>query len=243
MKVSQWITVALTAVVGFYIHTANATLIFSVDLDPSIAGIQDTLTVTEGDVFTVDFTVTDDGATSFNTFLFDIIFNDAGAVLGSGPIGPRAGSIASPVNAPAGAQDFSTLIPVIPGDPLFPVVFFPPPLGFANQSGEVGIFSTGFTPFILLGAGQVIDLFSLDFVASAVGTSTISTNTSAVAAGFHGFFNTFIPVFPTPVTAPGQVTVQSAAPVPSVPEPSTILLFSISVLGLIRYARQQQKLT
>ena len=240
MKIKQWVVVALTGIVGIYIHTANAALIFSVDLDPNTTVIESMRTVTEGDVFTVDFTVTGDGTTFFDTFLFDILFNDAGAVLGSGPIGPLAGSIASPVNAPFGAQDFFTFSSVFPGAPLSfsPIPPLPLPSPFANQSKEVGILSTGFTSFILLGAGQVIDLFSLDFVASAVGTSTISAYTLAVAAGAHGFFDSFIPVPST--TASGQVTVQSAA---SVPEPSTILLFSMGILSLIRYARQQQKLT
>ena len=242
MKIKQWIGMALTAIVGIYAHTANAVLIFSVDLDPNTAGIQDMLTVTEGDVFTVDFTVTGDGVSFFEEFVFDILYNDAGAVLGSGPTGPRAGSIASIAHAPNGARDVFSGNPVSPGSPLSFSLFppLPPPPGFANQSGQVGIFTFPLfqsairtvpgLPLTLI-LGETVDLFSLDFVASAVGTSTITGQRNPPIFG----------LFPVPFDiASGQVTVQSAA---SVPEPSTILLFSLGILGLIGYARQQQKLT
>ena len=235
MKINQWIAMALTALVGIYAHTANAALIFSVDLDPNTTVIESTRTVTEGDVFTVDFTVTGDGTTLFDLFVFDILYNDAGAVLGSGPTGPRAGSIASIAHAPNGARDRFSGNPVGPGSLLSFGPSFPLPPGFANQTG-VGIFTIPFfesaTPGLPLRPGEIVDLFSLDFVASAVGTSTIS--------GQGDFFD-ILPGFPVPSDiANGQVTVQSAA---SVPEPSTILLFSLGILGLIGYARQQQKLT
>lgn len=68
--------------VMFKVVTASAIPTISVDLDPGTMGIQTSLTVKPGDSFTVNVVYTGDGITTFDTFMFDTLFNDLGAVLG-----------------------------------------------------------------------------------------------------------------------------------------------------------------
>ena len=73
--------------------TAQGTPTLAIDLDPSMGGIQWTLSVTAGTSFGVDVVYIGDGLPSslFDTVLIDVVFNDMGSVLGLGSPNPTAG--------------------------------------------------------------------------------------------------------------------------------------------------------
>ena len=84
---------AMVLLVGM--TSAAALPVISIDLDPGLAGIQATRAVDSGEVFTIDIVYTGDGAAVFDTFGYDVFFNDMGAgVLGlSGGGMPTLGSV------------------------------------------------------------------------------------------------------------------------------------------------------
>ena len=61
--------------------TASAIPLVSIDLDPSMPGIQSALSVSSGSSFMIDVVFTGDGVASIDLFAFDAVFNDLGAVL------------------------------------------------------------------------------------------------------------------------------------------------------------------
>ena len=88
------------ALIGSWSHRSYAALIFSVDMDPGMAGIQSTLSVTPSATFTVDVVISNDSLSppseSFDLLVVDTFFNDMGPVLSLGPTGPEAGTLAAP---------------------------------------------------------------------------------------------------------------------------------------------------
>lgn len=219
---------ALLLLIG--VPTASAIPIISIDLDPGTLGIQSTRSVTLGSSFTIDVVFTGDGIAAIDTFLFDTVFNDLGAILGltGGTGSPTAGSIAG--TCPVLCVDALTFGAVVPGSALttFPALLPPP---FTVGSGLVGIASPGFlSPFTggPIAAGTEIDLFSLTLDALAIGMSTVSPSTGG---GLGGLAVGGLPVPFTP--ASGSVTVTPAGgPGPGIPEPSILMLFVLGLAGL-----------
>ncbi len=223
---------AIVAVLGLGTPAwATSIPIISVDLDPGTLGIQNTLTVDSGDSFTIDVVVTGYSVTAFDTFAFDAVFNDLGAVLGLAPAltpgSPTAGGIAG--TCPSSCLDVfsggivgigSALTPKAAG-PAGPPPF-PIPAPFTAGSDGLGILAIG-GPFTggPIGALVTIDLFSLTFVALAPGMSTILPSTGGVLGGLA------LAGAPVPFTlASGTVTVAA------VPEPSSLLLLASGLAGL-----------
>lgn len=220
--------------VMFKAATASALPIISVDLDPGTAGIQSVLIVAPGDIFTVDVVYTGDGVAVFDTFGFDVVFNNLGAgILGlaGGTGSPTAGAIAA--LAPVSAVDAFTFVAVAPGNALTPSGFpILPPAGFTAHSSLVGILSLAI-PFgggVPIGAGIEVDLFSLDLVALAPGMSTLAASTGGVLGGL--FLAGGVPSLPFTLVS-GSITV--------VPEPGTFLLMGVGLAGLAIWQRRRFK--
>ena len=204
---------------------ASAAPIISVDMDPGTSGIQTTLMVGIGDIFTVDVLIEDDGAwvtpTVFDTIILEAFFNDAGIVLGSGPTGPIAGTLA----ATTGTLDLYGGLTSIDLDDSITTGTSYPEAPFASGSGALGLYNpAAFT----ISPGSPISVFSIDFTALTPGSSTISatgTPPSSAALAFAGS-----PV--SAATATGSITVN--------PEPSSAAIFGVLLGGCCFWMRRQR---
>lgn len=236
MKKSMRHSLTLLLFVG--VTSASAVPVISVDLDPGVAGIQSTVSIGAGSSFKIKVTFTGDGATLFDAFSFDTVFNDAGPVLGlAGSAGsPTAGGIA----ALALAVDPGSGAFVVPGSALTPIAMgFPIPAPFTSQSGGIGIAALG-PPFLLgglpIGAGVTIDLFELTFDALMPGMSSLAPSAGVVPASFGGLslMGANLPF----TSAGGTVTVTGV-----ISEPASFLLFVTGLGSLTRFSRKKLEST
>ena len=212
---------SLLAALGLLLGStlAAAAPVIAVDMDPITPGIDSTLTVLPGDVFTVDVVIFDDGTgptTTFDTVILEVFFNDAGTVLGLGPTGPLGGTLAS--NSlftldvfGGGFSATGASLGVGPSGAPF--------LSFADGSGAIGLadfltFTVGTTP---------TTIFSLDFTALAVGTSGILA--AGTPPGSPELALSGSPIF---------ATLQSGT-VEVVPEPGTVALLGSGLAGMLAW--------
>ena len=238
MKKSMRHSLTLLLFVG--VTSASAVPVISVDLDPGVAGIQSTVSIGAGSSFKIKVTFTGDGATLFDAFSFDTVFNDAGAVLGlAGSAGsPTAGGVAA--LAPFLAVDPGSGAFVVPGSVLTPIAMgFPIPAPFTGQSGGIGIAALG-PPFLLgglpIGPGVTIDLFELTFDALMPGMSSLAPSAGVVPVSFGGLslIGANLPF----TSAGGIVTVTGV-----ISEPASFLLFVTGLGGLTRFSRKKLEST
>ena len=209
-----------------------------VDLDPVMPGIQGTLTVSLGSTFTVLVVI---GETSppplgspFDTVYLDVLFNDAGPVLGlaPGPVPglPSAGVLAAMGGAPP-VIDYVSGAPIVPGGLMTtgPSGALGPP--FTSGLGGVGLYDPSAFPGFPVGGP--VDVFGVTFTALAPGTSTVF-----VPGAFPGTGDIFIggtpgtfPPTGTPVGGAGS-TFYFSGVVTVIPLPTAWLLFSSAVFGV-----------
>jgi len=189
----------------------------SVDLDPGTVGIQSTRSVVAGTSFTVDVVLNGDGSTVFDTFGFDVFFNDMGAgVLG------LSGGTGTPTPGSIGATAPISFVPLSLGP-------FPLTAPFTAQSGGVGGLSV-VLPFgfpIAFSTTTTHSLFSLTFDALLPGMSTMLPSIGIPPLG--GLALAGIPVSST--LTGGTLTVTDGQQ--AIPEPRTIFLFATGLGGIL----------
>lgn len=219
-------------------HTLAAPVV-AVDMDPSVMGIQSTLSVPLGTTFTVGIVAWDDGVPPTpilaDSVILETFFNDAGVVLIPGPTGPLAGGLAGSGTA----MDFFGFVPTVPGAPLTvgPPSVAVPPL-FTAGTGAVGLLDP--FPFMLgLAPSPAGSVYSIDFTAVAVGTSDI------VAAGSPlGSPEFALAGFPVGASLiPGMVTVMppGGGGGGAVPEPSEYVLMGFGLLGVLVWHQRRRR--
>lgn len=214
----------------------SAPFVIDVDLDPLTAGIQTTLTVTPGTIFTVDILGTDLGGAAGlpppDTAVLDVLFNDAGFVLSDVAGSAAAGSLA----AFALLIDYWSPAQLVPGAPLAPGPTVQPSGPYASSltGGSVGMFAlAGGIPFP---PGLPIDVFSVSFLAASPGTSTITA-----AGAFPGSELLFFGVLGTAPPAGLALPIAfSVSTVTVIPIPAAIWLFGSGLLGLVGMARRKK---
>jgi len=224
------------AVVMLPAEIVRAGAVISIDMDPLTPGIQNTLTVTQGDMFSIEVLIGDDGQTpspvTFDTLLLELSYNNAGAVLGPGSAGFIGGDLAG--NSPFAIDLFGTPPPVLSstGGPLTAGPSSPV-LGYANGSGAVGLFDP--TLFILT-PGSTLSVLSYEFAALAAGNSTILPAGSPPGSPVLALGG-------QPVAAQllsGSVTVERN--VSAVPEPhsATLMIIGSACIGAIQFRRRRK---
>lgn len=223
--------VVFTAILGAFLWcpTAWAVPIISVDLDPGTVGIQSTLSVTAGSVFSVDVVLSDStpGTPSFfDTTILELFFNDMGpgVLTAGGTI--TAGSLAATTLL---SLDAFGAVPVTSGGSLTLGPSGAPAGGFANGGGAAGLIGI---PFYSSATSQTI--FSQSFTASLVGMSTLSAAGTPLGSPALAFFGQGV----SASLVGGIVTVNPN--VPPIPEPSTILLFGTGLAGLATWRMRKK---
>ena len=232
MKAPRLVSLAL--VLWAISTSASAVPIITVDMDPGTAGIQNTLTVAPGAVFSVDIVIFDDGSaptpTIFDTVILDLFFTTADGVLGFGPTGPVAGTL----SAAGGLASFDafSLAALSPGFSLATD-------GAPAPAGTVGVGAVGYfdpTTYLVAGAAT-FTILSMDFVAlPAAGSSTIDT---AGVFGGPALALAGAPLGPGPtdptIHVPGIVNVII------IPEPGTVALLGAVLAGLAIRSWQRRR--
>lgn len=232
--------ISVLAIVGTSLtFTANATPIIGLDMDIGTAGIQSTLSVTEGDTFSFDLVAFDDGIPT-SPILIDAVAVDLFSfpVTGSATFGgATAGGFAASMGPPGlGPVDVGDGIPT--GiDPTLSALPIPP------LPSSLGTFSYFGTPALLsissLATAMVADTFDvlMSFEFTAISAGDVFFDISGFPPGSELSFAgspTGGPLFPAllPSTTLSIMSVTPPPP-PSVPEPGTILLLALGLSGLI----------
>ena len=232
------IQIGVFAVILFVIpHSAVGGLIVSVDLDPSTPAIETTHSFAVGVPFPVDLVLTDDGVSPLTPSILitgaELSFNDSGAVLSSSGIITTT----TPISAlpafeslmPVGitivdAYGGGSLPPPISSTPLT-VAAGTPSAGYSSTTGSSGI--TAASPGKTLPPGTSVVLYSTTFTPTAPGTSTIIAGSGAgIGGGVIALDASYDPIPNTFVAS--TVTV--------IPEPSTLALTALGLLGLLTFA-------
>jgi hypothetical protein len=193
--------------------------IITIDLDPGMAGIQTTRTVTAGSLFSISVVFVGDGTTVFDGFSVDLNFNDVGPILSSGPL--LAGSIVGTV--PAGnALDVASFAALSVGDPLGLLGSIPDGPYTSSVDGAVFDPVEAFGP--LFGAGVSTELVTLSFTGLSAGVSTIALDElfTEVTDSVSG-----IPIVSTYGAGPFTVTVMDS--MNTIPEPSSVAVWGIGL--------------
>lgn len=223
--------------------TTSAVPMLGLDMDPSTPGIQSSLSVPEGSTFSINLVAFDDG-TPITPILVDAVGIELLSIPGTGSAtfgGATAGSFAALMGPPGlGAIDV--------GDGMFTgidasLAALPP----TPTPGSLGNFSYFGSPALLsvttAAVAEIADTFdelmSFSFTAGTAGSMSFSTlgfppGTELLFSGAGG------PLFPG-LLPTGLLTITSIVPPPpppppptGAPEPGTIALMALGLLGLIR---------
>ncbi len=199
---------------------AGASPILMIDMNPAASGVQTSLTVATGAIFTVDVVVSEEGSASsfFDTVIVELSSNDSGAVVGPGPTGPVAGAAAG--NSFLTMDAFSVSF-TSPGAPLTVFPAFNPAPGFVDSSGAFGLFD----PLAFLVGASPLSLFRLEYVALSPGTSQLFAAGSPFGVPELSLAGMGI----SSRSFPGSVTV--LPPGGTVPEPGTLWLLLLGAFG------------
>jgi hypothetical protein len=207
-------------VAGLMTLPVAALPIISVDLDPSVMGIQSSRTVDLGATFTAQIVIFDDGLTPptlFDTLLLETYYNDAGAILGAGPTGPTW--LPSALISPFALDFFTGLFPSFASGAagVGPSILFPP---FGAGSGALSLLDLIGTTLV---PSTPIPLLTLDFTALSLGTSTI------LAAGQFGLPAMAAGGIPLPDSLMSATVTVALAEVPA---PSILAIFLLGLAGI-----------
>ena len=233
-----WTGIVVAALFLFLgVTTASAVPIISVDMDNTMAGIQNTLNVTPGTTFTVDVVIDDDGnapsPTTFDTVILEMFFNDSVSVLSPGPTGPVAGALAG--NSIFTASLFGPLGPLVPGTTVLGTGPSSAPAGgFAGGSGAIGLFD--FLSFTVT-PGSPTTIFSMDFTAGVLG---FPSSSQILAAGTGPFGSPELALGGNGIAAilaPGTVNVGVSV---ALPTPGTLALLLPGLTWLAVWYRRRR---
>jgi hypothetical protein len=225
--------------------TANATPILGLDLDIGTAGIQSTLSVTEGDIFTFDLVAFDDG-TPTTPILVDTVAINLLSLPGSGTAtfgGATAGAFAALLGPPGlGAFDFGDTIPT-DIDPSLAPLLVPPISPFSLGSFSYG--SPGLPALLsisTLPAAMSVDTFDvlMSFEFTAITAGEMFFDVLGFPPGsellFSGAPTPGGSLFPT-LLGPSTLSIMASTPPPppptGIPEPGTIALLAFGLAGLM----------
>ena len=134
----------------------RADLVLGIDGDTTLPGVQTSIDVAPGEIFTIDVFVENICPADID---FDLVTAE---ILFGGPVVP----IGPPISAVSGEDIFAPGL-VSPGDPLTTDPLLPP----AGSHGSIGLI---FMPETTIPAGTATLLFSVDFVADGPGVADIA---------------------------------------------------------------------
>ena len=217
-------------------QSSEAAPVFAIDLNPTLAGIQNVATVNPSDILTAQV----------------VLYNDA-TVDTIGFAAARINSVTSSVAAFSSALIAGSLVNMFAPDTVIDLATGnPTSTGFALSDAGGGSTNSGATisgGFSTTGMGinvpvdttapilSFFSAFSFEITAAAIGTSVVefSATLPFTVAGGDTSFNVF------PATLQGlPATINVVAPA-AVPEPSVVLMLGLGLLG-VGSSRQRQKI-
>ena len=220
--------------IGLFLSLATvpalAVPLLSIDTQPGALGTQTSRTVNLGSTFTVDVLFSGDGSTTapFDALTLATYFNDSGAVLGQSG-SPVAGELAD--RSALVVDSFSTaVLPTVTSGDALSSSAAGPLSGFSDDTGLLGLASFA-GAFSLNTSSETVQVLSMDFTASALGTSTLTL--ASILPG--GTPDATLALSGTEVPVDLQVaTIQVVDPT-AVPLPATLGLLGLGLLLLGRH--------